>query len=179
MKLCRIYRLIISSRLSDGAALPRFVTQHCEHCAACRQTVANWQAMENSLRQTVSAERSEPSPWLATRIMQNLDAPEKQTVSAGMFSRVAILGSLTVIAAVLVIQSRQSEPVAVAVNPPQPPTTIITTTPSLATVVDTTRIKELASNWDQPLQVELKSVMADAKLALNGLAHNFLPDGYQ
>lgn len=179
MKLCRLYRLIISSRLSDGATLPRFVTQHCQQCVACRQVLASWQTMETSLRQSVKAEQVAPSPWLATRIMQNLDTPEVKAAPAFSFSRLAILGSLAALAALLVVQSNQPPAENISVARSKPTTTSTLVPPSLTTVVDTARIKELAVSWEQPLEVELKSVMADAKLALNGLAYNFLPDGYQ
>jgi hypothetical protein len=148
--------------------------EHLQHCARCREYYVTQDSLSQAL---IRASRHESAPvhaFLPGKIVGSLRRGETLTsVSNGFHpSRaLAVLGSAFVLGTIIFLQLPKpaDQPVVI------PPAVLRSAATPPVTGLGTPDWSALAERIDDPLQVEMERVAADAKKAITLLAQNFLP----
>jgi len=145
--------------------------KHTESCAACRHSARNTTALENLLMKDSQTFAARPSPFLQRRIIDSVQNPGSVpkaalTLQTLLFRLAGPVSACALLALVLFglsqknnVNSRQPDPVKLTMLPP----------------VQLPIIPSIKIKVEDPLTIEMQSLVADSMNAARSLAANFLP----
>jgi hypothetical protein len=171
---------MISANLDAGRALSSHVQHHVQTCPSCRDFYETSLHIGERLAAGARHERMPSPPFLQGRILAALSQPQPPPPDG----LIRPAWAATALAAALVLMSvwfwrdrsavpRQAQP---AVSSSQGSALAVELVVAAARLPAEAKFREWGQKLDQPLETELKSVLHDARTALAGLAHSFLPD---
>ena len=168
MILCWLNELLGSS---DKGFLSAALHRHRQSCATCRRSSQNTKALENLLGKDFQISGKSPSPFLPKRIIESVQKTDlhlKPALPGQMFVwRLALpVGICAVFAFVLFELSRKNNP-----QPDRRDSTQLAKVESVHLAFPPIHIRV-----EDPLTLEMQSLLADSKNAARSLAANFLPD---
>jgi hypothetical protein len=192
MIACLFYRRVIARCIDASEALPEKAQGHVRNCPACRQFYELERELTRRLVAGAARRHQSPPPFLHAKIMASLHRRPETAERVPKFLHPVWAAALIIVAlglfgAALIrpmkdangqrshrpdqtIQTKQFA----APSPAIPnPLHIFTTN---AAQVASRNLSEWSHALDEPLEVEMQSVVTDAKAALQLLAQNFLPD---
>src|ERR1043166_1859290 len=180
MIACFFYKKIIARALGiPTQALSAGAQRHLRACPDCRQSYELERELTRRLVADAEKQSHSPSPWLRGRIMASLDGP-MQDAPAPRFAQPAWAAAMILVALGLLslYTLRSPQPSAAPSAPhlsanPSPGTGQVST---VAQPSPTPAVLEWSKVLEQPLETEMKSVVSDAKSAIQLLAQNFLPE---
>ena len=180
MLTCWFYRRFISSCIDTDRSLPGQVESHLRHCAECRQFSDAGRQIAERLADEAQSESVLPPPFLHGKILASLNKPASQE-AGGPFQpawpAIALIFCLLLVGALFIRhRERLGELLQPAVSMAQATSNAIGLLAATAKIPSEEKLLEWSQKLDQPLETELQSVIHDARSALAGLAHNFLPD---
>lgn len=177
--MCRIYRLWLDRSLDDRRPLPALVERHLAGCTSCRRHRESQERLVRRLRAGATTVPTEPSPFLRTRILNEVRADARQAAALPQ-ARLIWAGSVLAVLVLGFVLFRPSRPMvdesALAKAPvstvPDPAAALLVAT---TRITDGGRLLQVATNIDQPLQKEMHLVLQDARTVLRSLQTEFVP----
>lgn len=180
MLTCWIYRRLISESLDTDQALTRSVQRHLQNCPGCREFSAHGKRLAEGLAFQAWREGVPISPFLHGRIMASLDKPDVRampgllrpawSIAALVFCLVSASAFFFMLHEPMPLDSSShglaSQKARFAAN----------LLAAAAQLPAENALLEWGIKLDKPLETEMKSVIEDARTALVGVVHNFLPD---
>lgn len=180
MIVCWFYRRFISGCIDTERALPEQIERHVRRCAACRAFYDTGIRLADRLIAEASQENVTPPPFLHGKILASLDVlPHSRTARIGF--RPAWLVAVGIVFLMLIglplVRHRDERNALLRpnVSSARGASDPIHLLAAASTLPNENKLLEWSQKADQPLETELKCVIQDARAALAGLAHNFLP----
>jgi hypothetical protein len=179
---CWFHKKVIAHSIDAGQALPERTQRHAQNCPACCQSWEIECELTRQLAAGAGAHRQPPSPFLHAKIMASLDRPAETARThrndpAPIWAAAVIIGVLGIfgISFVQHLQrpSPDGQPKERSGTLPQP---VIQKFAQDLSAFNGRNVFEWSKTLDQPLEIEMQSVVSDAKTALQLLAQNFLPE---
>ncbi len=184
---CWLYQKVGFWFREDSRSLPAPVQNHLKACASCRQHFAIHDALIHRLSaESAHAFRPGP-PFLQEKIMASIRACKNsrnasEQARSGWLLPAAGLALLALLVGLTLAKSPQSShntTMTTTVTTPAANQTAPFPANTLASIVlPTNSVAQWSALLDDPLQVEMASVIKDAKNAALVLAANFLPPNY-
>jgi anti-sigma factor ChrR (cupin superfamily) len=178
MIACWFHKKVIARCLDTSEALPDSTQRHVQNCPACRHFLDLERALVRRLAADAERHSQSPSPFLHARIMASLDRtsqiaePERRFLNPIWATALVIVGLGLFSIPFLRNSKNPAHPNRIAAS-----SNLLAATQQLASNSPKTTARNLLE-WskalDQPLETEIKSVVSDAKTAMNLLAQNFL-----
>ncbi len=172
---CWLYKWRLTRSLDENCEIGPRVLQHLQSCRPCSE----WKSMHTGIAQRLQGEvklQKEVPPFLHARIVARLGAETLQPQEIGSWLPWASAISLaTLVVLAVFIWHRPSNPRPASVIALVEQTELQEVSLPLR-LPNSSMLAEFSRNWDQPLETEMKSVVHDARAAVNLLAFNFLPD---
>lgn len=170
---CRLYRALISHAIDDDEPLPIRARHHVGQCPDCH---AFWNRSRQLTRLlSEPPERIDPSPFLNSRIaaaLEQVDIEMPQARFTPSWIAAAVAGVATVVVIALILTPGSDKMDGPNAGGLSTDSALIERTSIL---LDGQTLLDLGQTIDQPLQQEIRLVLADAKAAVQVLAENFLP----
>jgi hypothetical protein len=176
---CFLSEIALNYWADDPDRLPSWAHRHAAHCVFCGATQKQWQHLHEHLASSAPANQQPAPPFLASRIMANLNsgsrAPHRQFF--GPTFAVATAFSLILLCGIMVLfqttKPFDEKTQGTALQGPK-------TQPSWLELKSFGQangqvLVDLGDQLEQPLQQELKLVMNDARNAAQALAETFIP----
>jgi hypothetical protein len=175
---CWLNQHRISLGLDSRSRWPRAVARHLAGCPECRDFAETQRALVRQLVRSAPALEPSSGPWRPSRIMAAVEAemvtpaPKAHGINPGW--AIALLSILVVLAT----WYRSSSPAPRDVASPLagPASVLSGAFGTNFSLVSPQRLLELSGKADEPLEQELRHMVADATAAAQSLAREFLPD---
>jgi hypothetical protein len=168
---CRIANFISSRSLDDGKELPAWLHTHFGRCPGCRERYEAERALTRQLSTSAATWRPQAPPFLATRILANLESSSPR--SEFLRRHFAYAGALAAVAALFFVINFDRS----STTPPSSSSPILAkASPDLPVISTREDLLALSSKLDEPLEVELRLAIIDARTALTSLSHNLIPE---
>ena len=177
MITCWYYKKVIARSLDETQGLPAGAAQHVNDCPGCRHFYEVERALTRQLTAGAQLHVQLPPPFLRAKIMAALHRRPQTDVPSRRLIPAVWATALVIVSAGFFLFIRDSQhPEARRPSAPSP-------TFQVAAQKAANDIRPLvalnAIEWsqvlDQPLEVEMQSVIRDAKTAIQLVAQNFLP----
>ncbi len=174
---CWFTKRNINSCIDSGKLLPHETERHIENCFACRQFYHAQRELAQQLTAGAASQRQPTSPFLHPRIMASINRePQMSHMERRSFAPIWALAMIFIgigIFSAHLFRSRQS---LFTLTNPQLSAPVMQQIARLPAAPSSSNLFELTKALDQPLEMEMQSVISDAKIAIHLLAQNFLPE---
>ena len=180
MKACRIYRLLIAWKTENDRQLPLFLKNHMECCQCCEDFEKKQSGIAWALRKGFTHPESNQSTYLRNRVAARLGEINQQK-PAMQWSPVVQFASAIALVTILAIQGWSLREATLAKNEgASGAASQYATTDKLIRTLPDAAAKSLTEWRDElsrppVLEMEMAMAMADARMAMESLASEFLP----
>jgi hypothetical protein len=182
---CWLTRRAIGRSLDLNEPLSDRAAAHCENCSSCRGFhIAQIRLVQRLSRDAAGFNNAE-TPFLRSLVLDALSSGERIQPSANasrpLWPRLAVGLLAMAIGITLLVLNRNGgpAPAEVLVSAPPPSRQQVAVAPPVLPdfpSVDTEKLREWSLALDQPLENEMQLVVSDARMAIQYLAHTFLPE---
>jgi hypothetical protein len=166
---CWYYRKIISSCADAHEPLPAPVQEHVGNCPACREHHVSETRIARELSESAAAQREAPSAFLHGKIMARISRSHAELESDLKPGRlawtIAVATACLIVSGILWLRSVSGGKDASMAGLASPQIDSEPATP----------LGEWAAKLDEPLETEMKLVLADTRTAMDSLVATYLP----